>query len=281
MRLLPLLVLIAVMLAAPVAGAQPRPSRIVSINLCTDQLLMKLADRDQIRSVTYMARDERVSLIAEEARSLPGNNGEAEEVLAFRPDLVLGGTFTSRFTVALMRKLDYRVVVLEPANDVASIQENIRIVAGAVGHPERGRAMIAEMNAALAALQSSTDSTKPKALIYRAGGRVAGRPSLGDAALTLAGFDNLTEELGLGSWGSLSIEGLLRAEPDLLILNDRRGDAPSQGRMILRHPALRRSGDHFQTASLQSQATICGTPQLVAAARALRQSYERQTPHDQ
>lgn len=263
------------------AGAQSRPKRIVSINLCTDQLALMLADRDQIASITFMATDPRGSVMAGEASGIPINHGEAEEVLNFQPDLVLGGTFTSRFTVALLRKLGYRTVILDPASDIASIQENIRIVAKAVGHPSRGETMIRDMNAAVDNLRSMAPVKQPRAIIYRSGGRVAGRPSLGDAAMTLAGFSNLSEELGLGAWGNLSVEGLLRAKPDLLVLDDMRRDAPSQGLMILRHPALTRTEMRFATARLQSHSTICGTPRLVDAARDLLDSYQGSQSHDQ
>jgi iron complex transport system substrate-binding protein len=49
-------VLLALAILLP-AAAQAQASRVISLNLCTDQLLLALADRSTIVSVTYLARD--------------------------------------------------------------------------------------------------------------------------------------------------------------------------------------------------------------------------------
>lgn len=265
--------MVVLALKAGSAIAEP-PRRIVSINLCTDQLALMLADRDQIQSLTYMATDPLSSVLADQAIGIPANYGKAEEVLVYRPDLVLAGTFSTRYTVALLGKLGYPTVVLSPANDLDSIKANIRAVAAAVGHPQRGEKTIREMEERAHSLAGTGADTNPKAIIYRTGGRVAGSPSLGDSALKLAGFSNLAGEIGLGPWGSLSIEGLLRSQPDLLILDDLRVDAPSHGRMIFNHPALKQQRTGFRTAHLDGRATICGTPHLLDAAEDLARQYQ-------
>ena len=41
----------------PQAGGVGKPSRIVSLDLCTDQLLVELVDRGRIAAVTHLAAD--------------------------------------------------------------------------------------------------------------------------------------------------------------------------------------------------------------------------------
>ncbi|MEO1895141.1 MAG: hypothetical protein ABGX32_02600, partial [Methylococcales bacterium] len=72
------------------------PQRIVSINLCTDQLLMLLAKRENIESVSYFAANPDASAMFEEAAGIRKNQGQAEEILQMKPDLILAGTFTAR-----------------------------------------------------------------------------------------------------------------------------------------------------------------------------------------
>ena len=54
-----------------------KPTRIVSLNLCTDELVLRLADRRNIASVTYLAETSSVSNVADLARQIPINHGLA------------------------------------------------------------------------------------------------------------------------------------------------------------------------------------------------------------
>ena len=121
-------------LAGPKAEASsPKPRRIVSLNLCTDQLLLTLGIRSRIASLTFLAADPSASAMAEAARGFPTNRGRAEEVLALNPDLILAGSTAATPTVQLLKRLGHRVVVVPHANTLADIPRNIRTVAKAVG----------------------------------------------------------------------------------------------------------------------------------------------------
>ena len=73
------------------AGGRASRSRIVSLDLCTDQLLVELVDRARIAAVTHLAADPTVSAIPEKARGIPITRGAAEDVLRYDPDLILAG----------------------------------------------------------------------------------------------------------------------------------------------------------------------------------------------
>lgn len=81
-RLAPLLAL-ALAGALP-AAAQP-PARVVSMNLCTDQLAMLIAAPGQLVSVSHVARDPVSSALAEQAQAYPVNHGSAEEIFLLAP----------------------------------------------------------------------------------------------------------------------------------------------------------------------------------------------------
>ena len=69
--------------------------RIASINVCTDQLLMALADPAQILGLSPYARDPSLSWDAAKASQFPKLSGTAEDVLVLKPDLVVAGRWNS------------------------------------------------------------------------------------------------------------------------------------------------------------------------------------------
>ena len=96
-------------------AAAEAPARVVSMNLCTDQLAMLLAAPGQLQSVSHLARDPMSSTMVDEARAYPENRGGAEQIFLMHPDLVLAGSYTSLASVTLLRGLGVRVEQLEPA----------------------------------------------------------------------------------------------------------------------------------------------------------------------
>jgi iron complex transport system substrate-binding protein len=76
-----------------------RPQRIVSIGLCTDQLLLMLADRGQIASLSVWAKDANMSYMIDSVGDIPLNNASIEEVVRLQPDLVLASEFVAWDTV--------------------------------------------------------------------------------------------------------------------------------------------------------------------------------------
>src|ERR1700732_350866 len=99
MRLACVLAVATGLLAAASAQAG-KAKHIVSLNLCADELVLRLADRDNIASVTWLSRDPDNSNVAALAAQVPVNHGLAEEVIALDPDLVVAGLHTGRSAVA-------------------------------------------------------------------------------------------------------------------------------------------------------------------------------------
>ena len=64
------------------------PLRVVSINVCTDQLAMLLAKPQQLLSVSYMASDPESAVLHEMAQNYHPNHGLAEEIFLMKPDLI-------------------------------------------------------------------------------------------------------------------------------------------------------------------------------------------------
>lgn len=244
-------------------AAEDRPQRIVSMNLCTDQLLMLLADRDRIASVSYLAAQPQSSSMANEARGLQLNHGLAEEVLPLDPDLVIAGAFTTRPTVFLLRKLGYPVVELPVASSLDDIRANIRRVASEIGEAERGEALIAAFDARLAALPPP-EGPPPRTALYWANGFTSGEGTLAEAIVAAAGMHNLAADLGISGTWQLPLEALLAAEPEVLVMGRAR-DQPALANEAFRHPALQRRFADRPQLRIENRYWICGTPSVATA----------------
>jgi iron complex transport system substrate-binding protein len=269
----PLLVLLAVG-ACQGAFAGPLPS-VASINLCADQLVLTVAAPEQVLTVSWLAADPEESLLAAQAAKYPLNYGSAEELLRFHPDVVIAGAYTNAFTRALLVRLGYEVVALEPEDSVADIARNLRRVAQAIGRRERGEALVAELDAHARRIAARRLERAPATVVVRPGGFTVGEHSLADELMKLAGVRNVAAEQGLDRWGSLSMETLLASRPELVVLTGYRASQPSLANAVLAHPALRLLRESQQTAIVPGPYWDCGLPQSLDSAERLQQAARR------
>jgi iron complex transport system substrate-binding protein len=248
--------------------------RIVSLDLCADQILVELVERSRIAAVEHMAVDPADSAIPEKARGIPITYGAAEDVLRYDPDLVLAGPFGVSATVNLLRRLGRNVVVVPLANDLEGVRTAVRTVAAAVGEQAAGEATIAQFDRRLASLPPPA-SPPPTALIYQIGGLVSGRGSLADAMLAAAGFRNISATYRLTRGGRVPLEYLIATPPDLLVL----GSAPPEYRTVLAdnlgHPVVRHLRQQGASLDLPWRYWLCGTPHIADAIERLAEARVR------
>jgi len=273
-RLAPLLTVLLLGGGTAVAGPPAKPQRIVSLNLCADELLLRLVEPGRVASVTWLARDPRGSGVAALAAGIPVNRGLAEEVVPLRPDLVLAGRYTTRTAVGLLKRLNTPLLELDVPQTVEGVVEQIRTVAQAVGEPERGEALIAGMTARLDAVaRSSSDQPpggrRPTAVMLRPNGFVAGPGSLADTVLTKAGLDNLAGRLPFGGQGVLPLEAIILGGAELLIVDAAPDAPPSLAHAVLHHPAVAALARRVRAVPLPSRLLTCAGPSIAEAAETL------------
>jgi iron complex transport system substrate-binding protein len=253
------------------AGASdpPKPRRIASLNVCTDQLLLILGLRRRLVSVTFLAADPSSSAMPEAARGLPLNRGRAEEILPLKPDLVLAGATAATPTVQLLTRLGHRVVVVPLATTLGDIPRNIKTVARAAGEDARGQKLIArfqaELNRIAAELALTPEDPRPSAMLFGPSGVTSGAHSLAGAIITAAGFTNGMTALGIKGVGRVPLETVLAFRPRLLILSDLKVDSPSLAGNLLAHPALERSFAGRTMIRINHHVWACGTPLVLDA----------------
>jgi iron complex transport system substrate-binding protein len=237
------------------------------MNLCTDQLVLLLAERARIASISYLAFDPEVSHHAPLAQGLHANHGQAEEILPLRPDLILAGTYTTRATTTILRRFGHPVLTLDPASGFDAIRANIRRVAGALGEHAKAERIIADFNRRLAVIRArraGNDHDQPRAIVLQPRGMTTGPGSLVDGILHAGGLRNLSADLGVTGIGFLPLERVIAARPDILVVAARPAGRPSLTHQALHHPAhVALSG--ADRIDLPASLWTCGGPQAIDA----------------
>jgi iron complex transport system substrate-binding protein len=258
--------------ATALAGA---PQRVVSINLCTDQLALLMAAPGQLVSVTQLSHEDTDSALYDKARALPANGTGAEQVYLLKPDLVVAGTFTSMATISMLRNLGIEVVQFAPARALSDVPERLAQMGAALGREAQATALIDKFNAELAAL-SAAPALRPRAALTYVNNYSSGRHSLAGDVLYAAGFDNVAEEVGLGAVGVLPLEQLVLLAPDVII-QGRNYPGAARAEDNLDHPALASLKGTYLAGELTDRDWVCGTPTVLNAVRKmvdLRQQVE-------
>ena len=254
--------LLVVMATVPAQADAPR--RVVSFNLCADQLVVALADSEQIAALSPYARDPQLSVVAEQARKFPALDWSAEGTVALAPDLVLVGPSDRRETRQMLTALRVPVADVALVTDLAAARAQIRTVAAQLGHPDRGQTLVRALDAAHARLAAVARAPSRTALVVERAGYVNGPASLVAMLLAEAG---LRPPAGApaGYGGYVSLETLLTIRPDFLVLKDPPPQAEDQGALYFTHPAIRTLYPAERRIALPTKYTLCGGPALVEA----------------
>jgi iron complex transport system substrate-binding protein len=246
------------------------PMRVMSLNQCTDQLVLALLPPERITSVTWLSRDDLTSRMAAEAMRVPANFGQAEEVLAQDPDLIVTGAYTTGALKGLLKRLGYPILEVETPESFAAIGDVTRKVADALGERAKAEAWIVSMDRALA--NAAASPTHLRVAAWDGGGYAPGEGTLYNAILVAAGAINVASEAGVSSYAEFDAEALIETAPDVLVQGIARRDEPGRRQDISRHPLER----HFyegRTVTVPQSLYVCGTPYSAEAVSVLHDSF--------
>lgn len=251
--------------AAPAAG----PRRVVSLNPCLDVILFHVAQRRQIAALTHYARDPEASTLAAQAREIPITYETAEEVVALQPDLVLMSHHSALATRQALSRLGVPQALFDVPQTVAASLAQVRQVARLIGQPSRGEAVVARIEAALAAAAPPPGAPRLTAIVYQPNGFAAGAGTLTDEMLRRTGFVNVAARYGLGRWGNIGLEQIIADPPQVLLAGQPAAGAPTWADRVLSHPALDQISGRMRREAFPQRLLYCGGPVLIETAQAL------------
>ncbi len=239
--------------------------RIVSMNVCNDQLLLTLADPEQILGLSRYARDGWQSWAADEARHYPILSGGAEDVLVLKPDIVLASRFDKRSTRELLKAKGLHVAEFTVPRTLPEVKDQIREMGEVVQHPDRAKAEIARLDAAIARAREAVTGKHYRVLPLSRRGFVSGRDSLVSSLLTETGLLNPAGDLGIAFGGFTSLEAIVGLRPDFLLVSETGDRAEDNGGAFLLHPALQHFYPPDKRIVIPERLTVCGGVMLAEA----------------
>lgn len=223
-----LVLLFALVLAVPLQAAAEE--RIVTLWGDITEIMFGLGYGDRIVAVDASSN------YPPEADALPklgfpGNFlASAEAILAFNPTKVIAGSNARPQEVLdQLRLAGVELVTVERGStyDARTPINNIRAVAALLGEEERGEQFVAEVEAKInEAIARAEQLTKRPRVVFLLISSlrmqfIGGAGSEADAMITTAGGINAAAEVGFVGMMPFSVEGLVAAQPDVIIVTDR------------------------------------------------------------
>jgi iron complex transport system substrate-binding protein len=249
--------------------------RIVSMNVCTDQLLLSLADPAQILGLSRYSRDRWQSFAATDARHYPILSGAAEDVLVLRPDIVVASLFDKRSTRELLKANGLHLVEFSVPRNLGEVKAQIRQMGDIVQHPDRATAEIAKLDAAMTRARQAVTERHYSVLPLSRRGWVSGRDSLVSSLMREAGLFNAAGKLGVEMGGYASLETIVNLRPDFLLVSEAGDRAADDGSAFLLHPALERFYPPSRRIVIPERLTVCGGVMLADALDRLVEELQR------
>jgi iron complex transport system substrate-binding protein len=247
---------------APPAGAAQAPLRVASLNLCTDELLLSLADPEQIVSVTHLSQQEAETPLWREARRHPLNDGSLVSAARHRPDLVLAMGGGARDRLRIAERLGIRTLDLPFAESLDDVEQSIRTVAIALGRQARGEALVARIRA----LRSTAPAQATDTIWLGGGGRTVAAGGLEAQWMRLAGLDQRPLQ-----GDRVSLEQLAARPPAVLLRSDYRAGQFSASQRWLGHP-LAAAAEGSRSLPTEGRRWTCMGPPMIDEIVRLRQA---------
>jgi len=215
--------------------AQDAKPQLISLDYCSDQFALALADPDQILGLSPEA-DAVHSFLREKAHGLPNFSGSTEEVLLLNPDLVLRAWRGGQRSIDLFQAQGMTVASTQLGSDPETILGNLSYMGQAMKQEEKTDALLQDYRARLQALNNQP-ANDLRAAYVTTSGFSAGAGTFVDTVIQLAGIRTLSAEVGVKGWASMPLEAFVMDPPDVIIASffDLEGK-PSADWNIVRHP---------------------------------------------
>jgi cobalamin transport system substrate-binding protein len=202
------------------------PSRIVSLAPSNTEIVCSLGACDALVGVTDF--DDYPAQVANVADVVIGGSVDLEKVVAAQPELILaaGNELTPTTVIDQLTNLGYAVLSLYPSS-LDDVYADISLVGAAIDARPAAAGLVADMRQrADAVVRAVAGADRPR-VFYEVGvfeGTIytAGEDSFIASLISLAGGDPIT---GDAVSTAIQLEGLIAADPELILLGDASYDA--------------------------------------------------------
>ena len=252
----------AISLALAGAPALSQARGVVSLNLCTDELVLLVADPAAIRSVSYLSHLREETPLWRRARRHRANDGSMLAAAAMRPALIVTMGTGGRDRARLAAAVGARLLELPYPQTLPDIAASLRTVGRATGNAARAERIVGLLRAA----EATAPAAPIDAMRIDGAGRTSSADGLGAAWLRLAG---LKQRAVPGDRASLEL--MMTRPPAVLVQSLYRARQMSSATSWLRHPAAARAAAGWKIAT-DGRRWTCAGPSLLPEILRLRRA---------
>jgi iron complex transport system substrate-binding protein len=240
------------------------PHRVVSLDYCADQYVLKLLPRSRILAVSPDAAKQ-FSYMRDSAAGVAQVRPRAEDVLVLQPDLVVRSYGGGPRAVQFFERAGVPVLQVPYAGDFDGIRDAVLGMAEGLGVRQRGDEIVAQMDRRRNSIPAI--ETAATALYMTPTGVTSGPGTLVHEMLLAAGLTNFQEQEG---WRSIPLERLAYEGPDVVVAAFFNTEATNISHWsAMRHPVAQRQISERPTVMLEGAWTSCGAWFLLDAVEAI------------
>lgn len=252
------------------------PSRVISLDYCADQFVLKLLPKERILALSTDSKKE-FSYMRAHADGIPQVRASIEDLLILSPDMIIRSYGGAGNMTHFLNQVDIPLVQMPVSTpDIDSIRRSILFVASQLGVPQRGEEVVAEMDRQLNRIAHTAKGGV--ALYMTPTGYTGGSGTLIDDIFQAAGYQNFEARAG---WWPLPLERLAYEKPDLVVAGffDGQISNPNQW-SAMRHPIAKRQLSERPSVFINGAWLACGGWFIVDAIAALAAAPEARSGDD-
>lgn len=201
------------------------PEKIVSSYYISTSLLINLGVQDKLVGIEAKAKTrEMYKKVAKELIDLPavGTSKEIniEECANLNPDLVIIPTRLKEF-IPKFEELKIPVIAIEPET-LDQFKETVKLIGKAVGKEEKANKLVNYYDDTISKVKELNKNLTEKQNVYLAGSdsvlKTCTSKMYQNYMFEVCGGENVTKELTDGYWTTISVEELVKKNPDVIYM---------------------------------------------------------------
>lgn len=239
--------------------------RIVSLNACTDELLLQLANPEQIAGVTSFDHSPQSQEVLRRFPSILKLTTDVESIIKAQPTLVLAGPFSNPLLIEQLKKMNVSVEMLSVPRNWAELSA----VAGAIAKAANVPNHLEDFQNKIQDLQTHSKTSPWKgtrAVFWSAAGHVSGKNTFEDTILSTLGMENV---ISFEGYDFLSVEKLILLKPEVVVVTQDFSLKNSWSHETLFHPALKKALPEMQYLHIPEEAVSCASGYTIEVLRNL------------
>ncbi|MDB2124926.1 ABC transporter substrate-binding protein [Clostridium paraputrificum] len=201
------------------------PEKIISSYYISTSLLINLEVQDKLVGIEAKAKTrEMYKKVAKELIDLPavGTSKEIniEECANLNPDLVIIPTRLKEF-IPKFEELNIPVIAIEPET-LDQFKETVKLIGKAVGKEEKANKLVNYYDDTISKVKELNKNLTEKQNVYLAGSdsvlKTCTSKMYQNYMFEVCGGENVTKELTDGYWTTISVEELVKKNPDVIYM---------------------------------------------------------------